>query len=46
MRRQCLFLIALLFAWPCTAGAQSNGGVTVIDNPGSASPLKILWAAT
>jgi hypothetical protein len=34
MRHQHLFLIALLFAWPFTAAAQSNSGVTVIDNPG------------
>jgi hypothetical protein len=34
MRRQHLFLIALSFAWPFTAAAQSSSGVTVIDNPG------------
>jgi hypothetical protein len=34
MRREPPFLIALLFAWQFTAAAQSNGGVTVIDNPG------------
>jgi len=34
MRPQHLFMIALLFAWPLIGAAQSNSGVTVIDNPG------------
>jgi hypothetical protein len=34
MHRQHLTLIVLLFAWPYAATAQSNGGVTLIDNPG------------
>jgi hypothetical protein len=34
MRRLQLISSALLFAWCLSAGAQSNDGVTVIDNPG------------
>jgi hypothetical protein len=34
MRRLQVISSAILFAWCLSAGAQSNSGVTVIDNPG------------
>src|ERR1700689_1113638 len=34
MRRLQLISSAVVFAWCLSAGAQSNNGVTVIDNPG------------
>jgi hypothetical protein len=34
MRRLQLISSAVIFAWCLSAGAQSNNGVTVIDNPG------------
>jgi hypothetical protein len=45
MRRLQVISSAILFAWCLSAGAQSNNGVTVIDNPGGGTVAYALMPA-